>query len=118
MGISTTAQINVRLDRALKEAGDAELARMGVSPSQIVRALWESLSRGGERLAEVRRVLFRADEASGDTLPATLEALDRLDRSWEQFATTLDLDPSSFAPMDEEGMREARYEHLLEKYGE
>ena len=118
MGTPTTAQINVRLDRALKEAGDAELARMGISPSQIVRALWERLSLGGERLAEVRRVLFRADEAVGEDWPASPEALDRLDRSWDQFAMALDLDLSSFAPMDEEDMREARYEHLLEKYGE
>ena len=47
-------QMNVRIDRQLKEAGDTVLAHIGMTPSQAVRALWEYLvinermpSRGG-----------------------------------------------------------------------
>lgn len=36
-------QMNVRIDRQLKEAGDAVLAHIGMTPSQAVRALWEYL---------------------------------------------------------------------------
>ena len=36
-------QMNVRIDRQLKEAGDAVLAHIGRTPSQAVRALWEYL---------------------------------------------------------------------------
>lgn len=36
-------QMNVRMDRQLKEAGDAVLSRMGMTPSQVVRSLWEYL---------------------------------------------------------------------------
>lgn len=38
-----SAQMNVRMDRQLKEAGDAVLASLGMTPSQAVRALWEYL---------------------------------------------------------------------------
>ncbi len=36
-------QMNVRIDRQLKEAGDTVLANIGMTPSQAVRALWEYL---------------------------------------------------------------------------
>lgn len=36
-------QMNVRMNRQLKEAGDAVLSRMGMTPSQAVRSLWEYL---------------------------------------------------------------------------
>ncbi|SCH80791.1 addiction module antitoxin%2C RelB/DinJ family [uncultured Collinsella sp.] len=34
-------QMNIRMDAALKESGNAALARLGYTPSQAVRALWE-----------------------------------------------------------------------------
>lgn len=42
-----SAQMNVRLDSQLKEAGDAVLASLGMTPSQAVRALWEYLVVNG-----------------------------------------------------------------------
>lgn len=38
----------MRLDRELKEAGDAALAELGLTPSTAVRALWEQASKRGE----------------------------------------------------------------------
>lgn len=40
-------QMNVRIDRQLKEAGDTVLAHIGMTPSQAVRALWEYLVVNG-----------------------------------------------------------------------
>ncbi len=40
---SRPVQMNVRIDRQLKEAGDAVLTHIGMTPSQAVRALWEYL---------------------------------------------------------------------------
>lgn len=42
-----SVQMNVRLDRQLKEAGDAVLASLGMTPSQAVRELWEYLVERG-----------------------------------------------------------------------
>lgn len=36
-------QMNVRMNRQLKDAGDAVLERLGISASQAVRELWEYL---------------------------------------------------------------------------
>ena len=44
---SRPVQMNVRIDRQLKEAGDAVLAHLGMTPSQAVRALWEYLVVNG-----------------------------------------------------------------------
>lgn len=40
-------QMNVRLDHQLKEAGDAVLASLGMTPSQAVRELWQYLAENG-----------------------------------------------------------------------
>lgn len=37
------SQINIRMEPVLKEAGDSVLARLGVTPSEAVRALYEYL---------------------------------------------------------------------------
>lgn len=38
---SDQTQMNVRIDRTLKERGDVALAKAGFTPSQAVRAVWE-----------------------------------------------------------------------------
>ena len=40
-------QMNVRIDRQLKVAGDAVLAQIGMTPSQAVRELWQYLTENG-----------------------------------------------------------------------
>lgn len=55
---SSVATINVRLDKTLKQAGDATLAQEGVSPSRIVRALWQRLAERGELLDTLLALLF------------------------------------------------------------
>lgn len=42
-----STQMNVRLDSQLKEAGDAVLASLGMTPSQAVRELWQYLTENG-----------------------------------------------------------------------
>lgn len=44
---SRPVQMNVRMDRQLKEAGDAVLAHIGMTPSQAVRELWQYLTENG-----------------------------------------------------------------------
>lgn len=35
------AQMNIRMDASLKSSGNAAIAKLGFTPSQVVRALWE-----------------------------------------------------------------------------
>ncbi len=44
---SRPVQMNVRMDRQLKDAGDAVLAQIGMTPSQAVRELWQYLTENG-----------------------------------------------------------------------
>ena len=37
----SAVQMNIRLDSALKASGNAVIAELGYTPSQVVRALWE-----------------------------------------------------------------------------
>ena len=56
-------QMNTRIDAALKEAGDAVLARLGYSPSAAVRGLWQFVVDHQDDAAFVREVI--APDAAG-----------------------------------------------------
>lgn len=55
---NTVAQINVRLDRGLKAAGDATLAEAGITPTELIRELWNKIARGTADVMQVREVLL------------------------------------------------------------
>ena len=76
--MSTTAftQMNVRIDAALKVAGDDALSSIGLTPTQAVRTLWELAAQRGEQLEKVHQFL-RSTEEDGNQNNAkstTLEA--------------------------------------------
>lgn len=62
-----SAQMNVRLDPQLKEAGDAVLASLGMTPSQAVRELWQYLTENGHMPVAKRN----NDEAPSDDMRST-----------------------------------------------
>lgn len=53
----TATQMNVRIDAALKRAGDAALAERGSTPSQAVRAMWEYLALHGTLPAAIEHLI-------------------------------------------------------------
>ncbi len=53
-----TAQINARLNPALKQRGDEALLGAGLSPSQAIRALWELAARNTDNPEAIQRALF------------------------------------------------------------
>ena len=50
-------QMNTRIDAALKEAGDAVLARLGYTPSIAVRGLWRFVVDHSDDADAVREVI-------------------------------------------------------------
>ena len=54
---TATAQLNTRMDKELKSAGDAALARAGVSPTKLVRLVWKKAAQGGAELQQLLSVL-------------------------------------------------------------
>ena len=115
----TMAQINVRIDAELKKAGDEELARLGISPSEIVRALWTKLARGDHQVrATVEQLVSqeRTPERQAE-VDRKLKALEDFDQHWLKFAEELGLDPATHVPLTDEELEEERYQYYLEKYG-
>ena len=52
-----TAQLNIRIDQALKSAGEAALAAAGYTTSQAVRALWKLAAEHRDDPEELRALL-------------------------------------------------------------
>lgn len=111
-----TAQINVKLDRDLKLAGDAALLEAGSNPSEAVRNLWIAVSERGEKRDAVLKLLDHAQEPSeGAEIARKLEALDRATHLFEDLGKQLGLSLDSFTPMTDEEIEEARLAHFREK---
>lgn len=72
----TTTQFNARMDSELKKAGDEALARIGLSPSAAVRALWAKAAARGKDLEEVAALLIPRSVAEKD------DAVEVLERGW------------------------------------
>lgn len=93
LAASQVAQINVRIERALKEEGDAALAEAGISPSQVVRDLWGRLAQRGEAISDVMAVLGSGERTSEEraATEARLAILDRITRRRDELASRLGL---------------------------
>ena len=115
--MTATVQVNVRIDRDLKKAGDEALALIGFSPSQAVRALWEKAARRGKDLEEVATVLNPAPEAPtvSDELeddpcaPVRAMILDFYEKHGIDPTVTWDYVD------DDEMLEEALYERMVER---
>lgn len=74
--MEATAQMNVRLSRTLKTAGDAALAEAGITPTELIRELWEKISHGVADVMQVRELLTGQPEGrpSNGTTPLPSES--------------------------------------------
>lgn len=116
--METTAQLNIRMPRDLKDRGDAVLASVGSSPSKIIRQLWEKLAAGGDEYERVAEALgehpghLAADEDRGARVRRSAQL-------FEGLGTSLGLELSRFEPdlrPEHEVMEEIEWD-LLEERG-
>ena len=108
-----TAQINVRLDRSLKERGDAALSQIGLSPSAAVRLLWSRAAERGESLSAVRRVLQGSSQREPASVDAELDSMfSVVSDGLEQVRPGIDLSTDA-APVDDDA---AVADDLFERY--
>lgn len=112
--------LNVRMERSVREQGNAVLAELGVTPSQYVRAMWDKLALGSRDAAKamVAEVMApaRTPEKQAE-LNRKLVALEHIDQSFYDMAERLGLDPSTHVAMTDEELEDERSEYLNEKYG-
>ena len=115
------AQINVRISRSLKDAGDAVLAEQGISPSQIVRDLWTRLAERGDvaqQVLEDLRPSGRTAEQQAE-IDRKLAIIDRMTTRFESFGQSMGVDMSNLPMYDEDfDWREAMWEERDERAAE
>lgn len=116
-GAVAMAQVNIRMNSALKAQGDEVLALAEVSPSQLVRAVWAKVAQGRESLDQLVRVLaadVKPTDAAEGTLPGDA-MVERIRRRQEGFELQFGLDSETYRPLTEDEMRDVLYEQRLER---
>lgn len=110
MSTQAVSQMNIRMDTQLKDAGDKVLAERSTTPTQLVRALWEKISRGAPDLQQVEEVLgISAPPAPSPCANASkLEAIQRGRGLFVQGLATWGI-PESAVVVREEGTDTERY---------
>ena len=114
---TANSQMNVRIDRALKERGDAALLAAGFSPTEAIRALWHLACGSAHDLGELAKLLARGRALErGEAVQADVEPLEA---GWSLYAnacTELGFAPTaSAAPSDKELLEQALLDRLAEK---
>ena len=106
-----TAQINVRIERSLKEAGDAALGELGISPSEAVRALWASLSRRGAARDQMLAMLASSAEREAGG-PGRGERSEAVERMAARYAALGSGRAAALPALDERGWDDLAWEDL------
>lgn len=109
-------QMNVRMDRSVKRAGDAVLATLGCTPSQAVRALWGYLVSHAALPAELDHLLRQGALDEGADEPARDVRLDGERMVAEFYERIGAVEPSWPAP-SYEAMREEWATERLAEWG-
>lgn len=110
------AQMNIRMDSALKASGNAVIAELGYTPSQVVRALWEFATIQGtlpSALTHLLRDVEDADTASRDTPDRASEGAALVSSFYQQVGIE---EPTS-GPIDYGELRELAASEQREKWG-
>ncbi len=111
MGLATTSQLNVRMDSELRSAGDAVLERVGITPAEVVRALWAKIARGVQECEQVLYALSDEDDTEissrGDEFVGQIEG-------WHsQLFSLTEIDRASYVPPTDEELDEMLYDEWL-----
>lgn len=104
MGASQ-ATINVRMDPALKERGDAVLRLHGLTTSNAVRQLWEELAKTREIPDFLLRGSSAAERAERKRKGAVLRSLAGAAKA-----------PASADAQDYDALIDAHYDDVLRRY--
>lgn len=119
MTTATSTQLNVRMEPELKASGDAVLREFGISPSQMVRAVWKAVSQGGDALKRVVEVLEDSPAMPSAQTAVTdpEDAAFRGTRLFGEACSRLGISGAAYVP-DTRLWREMREEAIEERLSE
>lgn len=116
--MQVTQQMNIRIPSDLKREGDKELKRLGLTPSQAIRGLYEFIVRTSHDEEEILRVI---DPDTADESRRQAERRKKIDQidDFHEFQQAhymrlgVDLEKSRNAPLSTD---ELKRRHFAEKY--
>ena len=114
-------QMNVRIDPDLKKRGDLIFARHGLSPSQAVRALYESITGPKQRSDEVLDTILERDAIRADAEAERKRKLDSIRRVQDSIRELKGITgnapacSASEALSDKDLLEKAIFEHYSQK---
>ena len=103
----STVQLNIRIDPGLKARGDAVFARAGLTPSEVVRGVWEYAARTQEVPDCVRA---QVNEGQETRLKTIREGYGIARRIAEEMGIHL-----ADTPLDFEVLRDEMYDEMLDE---
>lgn len=117
-----TQQMNIRIDSALKAEGDSVFASLGMSPSEAVRALYETAVRYRYDAAKLRLLLMgKGDEKDAEPdvenpkLKLAREGRDIVENARKRLGISERAMREVAKIPDRELLEEALYERLVER---
>lgn len=116
---ATMAQVNVRIDPDVKAAGDATLARVDVTSTQLIRAVWDKLAQGVSAFDQLAIALAKDSPAlatdrreNDDAAHALVEGIIRRQ---EVFEKRWGLDASTYVALSDEEMEDLLFDERTQR---
>ena len=108
---SAIAQVNARIDANLKTAGDAALAKAGLTPTKAIRALWQRFAELTDRPEKIRELV----ESSDALAPAGRAEQERKLNLAQEGSMIVSRSLAERGVVVPEGFEELSYEELREQ---
>ena len=119
---SPMTQMNTRIERELKQRGDAVLARAGFSPSEAVRALWEFAAAHEREPQAVARALAvedpEAERERQERIQRKRDSLKRLHATIAEFRERYGITQDAIDAVNRMSDKELYEQALVERYEE
>ena len=117
--MEATQQMNIRISPELKRDGDSVLARLGFTPSEGIRRMYEFLVRNQNDRKTLNAVVGIEDEEAAERARRRQKLLDFPDKVRREYAKLgIDLDALPKVHRTKEDDRNAYVEALMERYAE
>ena len=111
----SAVQMNIRMDSALKASGNAVIAKLGYTPSQVVRALWEFATVQGA-LPPALTHLLRDNRDANTTRDSTPDRASEGAALVSSFYRQVGIEEPADSPIDYDELRQLAAAEQLEKW--
>lgn len=113
------AQVNVRIDPGVKAAGDATLASVDVTATQLIRAVWDKLAQGASAFDQLAIALAKDSPALAsdrrEKEDAARELIEGIIQRQEAFEKTWGLDASTYVALSDEEMEDLLFDERMQR---